>query len=135
MRINTMKLTNCKLMEMTETADGFSLDNLTPFYMEKHIDELLKQAKIGLKIYKDLGRIASAENMVVIIELIKRAESEKQAKTGLIQKFQITAHTAKYLTDLPLSELTLFDTRDYASLVTRYQESIKALTMIHNLFL
>lgn len=130
-----MTPTNCKLMEMTETADGFSLDNLTPFYMEKHIDELLKQSKIGLKIYKDLGGIASAENMVAIIDIIKRAESEKQAKTGLIQKFQITAHTAKYLTDLPLSELTLFDTRDYASLVTRYQESIKALTLIHNLFL
>lgn len=130
-----MTPTNCKLMEMTETADGFSLDNLTPFYIENHIDELLKQSKIGLKIYKDLGRIASSENMVAIIDIIKRAESEKQAKTGLIQKFQITAHTAKYLTDLPLSELTLFDTRDYASLVTRYREAVKVLTMIHNLFL
>ena len=107
-----------RLVEMSETDNGYSINNLSTFFIHTHISEMLEKAKTGLTIYRDLQRIASIENTDVIIRIIRTSKTVVEAIEKLIEHFSINECTAKNIVDSSLDELSLFG-------VFSYEEPIK----------
>lgn len=122
-----------RLVEMSETDNGFSINNLSPFYIHVHIREMLDKAKTGLLIYQDLQRIASIENTDVIIRIIKNAMSVEEAKQKLVEQFSINECTANNIVEMTLDELTLFGAFSYDGSIEIYEEAVKSLTRLYDM--
>lgn len=123
----------CRLVEMEETENGYTINNLTPFYIHSHIKELLDKAKTGLQIYRDLQRIATIENTDKIISIISSANCVEDAKQELVEQFSISECTAVNLLDTPLEELSLFGAYTYDESIKIYEETVKSLTRVYDL--
>lgn len=79
-----------RLVEMSETDNGYSINNLSTFFIHTHISEMLEKAKTGLTIYRDLQRIASIENTEILIRIIRTARSVEESIENLIEQFSIS---------------------------------------------
>lgn len=123
----------CRLVEMTETENGYSINNLTPFYIHAHIKELLDKAKTALQIYRDLQRIATIENTDKIIRTIRSAGSIEEAKQNLVAQFSISECTADNIIDTPLDELILLGAYTYDESIIIYEETVSSLTRVYDL--
>lgn len=117
-----------KLVEMEETETGYCLNNLTPFFLQDHIDELLDNAKVGLTIYTEYQRIASNDNTEVIIGIIREACDLAKAKSQLMAQFSISEYTAQSILDMRLEEVCNFGSFDYQTNVEIYKEAVSSLT-------
>lgn len=116
-----------KLVEMTKTDNGYTLNNLNPFYIHEHIYELHELAKTGLVIYTESQRIASIDNTAIILDIIKKASGVEKAKKDLMNKFAIQDCTAQHILDLPLDDLTMFGAYSYEPSIELYEEAVMSL--------
>lgn len=119
-----------RLVEMSETDNGYNINNLSPFFIHTHINEMLEKAKTGLTIYRDLQRIASIENTEVIIRIIRTASSVEESIEQLIEHFSINECTAKNIVDSTLDELSLFGAFSYEEPIKIYEEAVKNFTKL-----
>lgn len=124
---------NCHLVEMTETENGYCINNLTPFYIHSHIKELLDKAKTGLQIYREMRKIATIENTNKIISIITSANSVEHAKLELVEQFSISECTAVNMLETPLEELSLFGAYTYDESIKIYEETVDSLTKIYDM--
>ena len=122
-----------RLVEMSETDNGYSINNLSPFYIHTHIHEMLDKAKTGLTIYHDLQRISSIENTEIIIRIIRIAKSVEESIEKLIEQFSISECTAKYIVDSRLDELSLFGAFSYEEPIKIYEEAVRSLNRIYEM--
>lgn len=122
-----------RLVEMSETDNGYSIYNLSPFYIHTHIHEMLDKAKTGLTIYHDLQRISSIENTEIIIRIIRIAKSVEESIEKLIEQFSISECTAKYIVDSRLDELSLFGAFSYEEPIKIYEEAVRSLNRIYEM--
>ena len=122
-----------RLVEMSETDNGYSINNLSPFYIHTHIHEMLDKAKTGLTIYHDLQRISSIENTEIIIRIIRIAKSVEESIEKLIEQFSISECTAKYLVDSRLDELSMFGAFSYEEPIKIYEEAVRSLNRIYEM--
>ena len=122
-----------RLVEMSETDNGYSINNLSPFYIHTHIHEMLDKAKTGLTIYHDLQRITSIENTEIIIRIIRIAKSVEESIEKLIEQFSISECTAKYIVDSRLDELSLFGAFSYEEPIKIYEEAVRSLNRIYEM--
>lgn len=118
---------NSKLVEMTKTDNGYTLNNLNPFYIHEHIYELHELAKTGLVIYTESQKIATIENTAIILDIIKKASSTEKAKKDLMKQFEIQDCTAQHILDMPLDELSIFGAYTYESQIELYEEAVMSL--------
>ena len=119
-----------RLVEMSETDNGYSINNLSPFYIHTHIHEMLDKANTGLTIYHDLQRISSIENTEIIIRIIRIAKSVEESIEKLIEQFSISECTAKYIVDSRLDELSMFGAFSYEEPIKIYEEAVKCFTKL-----
>ena len=122
-----------RLVEMSETDNGYSINNLSPFYIHTHIHEMLDKAKTGLTIYHDLQRISSIENTEIIIRIIRIAKSVEESIEKLIEQFSISECTAKYIVDSRLDELSMFGAFSYEEPIKIYEEAVRSLNRIYEM--
>ena len=122
-----------RLVEMSETDNGYSINNLSPFYIHTHIHEMLDKAKTGLTIYHDLQRISSIENTEIIIRIIRIAKSVEESIENLIEQFSISECTAKYIVDSRLDELSLFGAFSYEEPIKVYEEAVRSLNRLYEM--
>ena len=122
-----------RLVEMSETDNGYSINNLSPFYIHTHIHEMLDKAKTGLTIYHDLQRISSIENTEIIIRIIRIAKSVEESIEKLIEQFSISDCTAKYIVDSRLDELSMFGAFSYEEPIKIYEEAVRSLNRIYEM--
>ena len=122
-----------RLVEMSETDNGYSINNLSPFYIHTHIHEMLDKAKTGLTIYHDLQRISSIENTEIIIRIIRIAKSVEESIEKLIEQFSISECTAKYIVDSRLEELSMFGAFSYEEPIKIYEEAVRSLNRIYEM--
>ena len=122
-----------RLVEMSETDNGYSINNLSPFYIHTHIHEMLDKAKTGLTIYHDLQRISSIENTEIIIRIIRIAKSVEESIEKLIEQFSISECTAKYIVDSRLDELSMFGAFSYEEPIKIYEEAVRFLNRIYEM--
>ena len=122
-----------RLVEMSETDNGYSINNLSPFYIHTHIHEMLDKAKTGLTIYHDLQRISSIENTEIIIRIIRIAKSVEESIEKLIEQFSISECTAKYIVDSRLDELSLFGAFSYEEPIKVYEEAVRSLNRLYEM--
>ena len=122
-----------RLVEMSETDNGYSINNLSPFYIHTHIHEMLDKAKTGLTIYHDLQRISSIENTEIIIRIIRIAKSVEESIEKLIEQFSISECTAKYIVDSRLDELSLFGAFSYEEPTKVYEEAVRSLNRLYEM--
>ena len=122
-----------RLVEMSETDNGYSINNLSPFYIHTHIHEMLDKAKTGLTIYHDLQRISSIENTEIIIRIVRIAKSVEESIEKLIEQFSISECTAKYIVDSRLDELSMFGAFSYEEPIKIYEEAVKSLNRIYEM--
>ena len=122
-----------RLVEMSETDNGYSINNLSPFYIHTHIHEKLDKAKTGLTIYHDLQRISSIENTEIIIRIIRIAKSVEESIEKLIEQFSISECTAKYIVDSRLDELSMFGAFSYEEPIKIYEEAVRSLNRIYEM--
>ena len=118
---------------MSETDNGYSINNLSPFYIHTHIHEMLDKAKTGLTIYHDLQRISSIENTEIIIRIIRIAKSVEESIEKLIEQFSISECTAKYIVDSRLDELSMFGAFSYEEPIKIYEEAVRSLNRIYEM--
>ena len=119
-----------RLVEMSKTDNGYSINNLSPFFIHTYISEMLEKAKTGLSIYRDLQRIASIENTDVIIRIIRTSKTVVEAIEKLIEHFSINECTAKNIVDSSLDELSLFGAFSYEEPIKIYEEAVKCFTKL-----
>ena len=122
-----------RLVEMSEIDNGYSINNLSPFYIHTHIHEMLDKAKTGLTIYHDLQRISSIENTEIIIRIIRIAKSVEESIEKLIEQFSISECTAKYIVDSRLDELSMFGAFSYEEPIKIYEEAVRSLNRIYEM--
>ncbi len=122
-----------RLVEMSETDNGYSINNLSTFFIHTHISEMLEKAKTGLTIYRDLQRIASIENTEILIRIIRTARSVEESIENLIEQFSISECTAKYIVDSRLDELSLFGTFSYEEPIKVYEEAVRSLNRLYEM--
>lgn len=127
-----MRFPEKKLMEVTTTSNGINITELSPFYLHAHIDELAEKAKTGLIIYRDLQKLTSTECVTTIIDIIKRASSVEEAKEKLISHFKIHEHSAQYLLDAELVELTSIPGSDYDWQIEYFENASHQLELLAN---
>lgn len=125
-----MKNNKTKLMEMSETEEGYTLNNLSPFFLHRHIYELLEKSKTALLIYTELQKIASPGASEKIIDIIQKAESLNYAKNELQKEFGISEPTADNILNSQLHELLTLEADDYSDSIEIYEEAVRALTII-----
>lgn len=113
-----------KLVEMVKTDNGYTINNLCPFFIHAHVHELLDQARKGLLIYKELQTITSIENTDIILDIIRKASDVDAARNGLMERFPISELTAQHILDSPLEELIMFGTYSYESSIEIYEEAV-----------
>ncbi len=75
----------------------------------------------GLKIALD--------NLDAVITLIRRAQSPEEARTGLVQRFQLTEIQANAILDMRLQRLTQLERE---KLVTEYQDTLKKMEYLRS---
>ena len=122
-----------RLVEMSETDNGYIINNISPFYIHAHIHALLEKAKTGLTVYHDLQRIASIENTEILIRIIRTARSVEESIENLIEQFSISECTAKYIVDSRLDELSLFGAFSYEEPIKIYEEAVRSLNRIYEM--
>lgn len=122
-----------RLVEMSEIDNGYSINNLSTFFIHTHISEMLEKAKTGLTIYRDLQRIASIENTEILIRIIRTARSVEESIENLIEQFSISECTAKYIVDSRLDELSLFGTFSYEEPIKVYEEAVRSLNRLYEM--
>jgi len=122
-----------RLVQMSETDNGYSINNLSPFFIHSHISEMLEKAKTGLTIYHDLQLIASIENTEVIIRIIRKSRSIEESIEKLVDHFSINECTAKYIVDSSLDELSMFGAFSYEEPIKIYEEAVRSLNRIYEM--
>ena len=121
---------NTRLVEMSETETGYTINNLTPFFLHSHINEIVDKVKTGLLIYTELQRIASTDNTSIILEIIRNARGMDAAMKTLIETFNISESTAQHILNMPLEEVCRIDGFDYTSAIRIYQEAASSFAKI-----
>lgn len=122
--------TNNKLVEMIETENGYTLNNLSPFFLHNHIYDMLEKTKSGLLIYTELQKICTIDNTAVIIQLIRTANNIESARQDLASRFNISKETAQHILDMQLDELSMFGAYDYQSSINMYKEAVSSMSKL-----
>ena len=101
-----------------------------------HINELSYYAQQGRRLYDALIKIWQTEDATEqIVSIIRRSLDTNDAMEKLTKKFNVAKFVAKYILDLPLSELTsitLEDLEHKHSYYSKAEESIGVLEDMHD---
>lgn len=101
-----------------------------------HINELSYYAQQGRRLYDALIKIWQTEDATEqIVSIIRRSLDTNDAMEKLTEKFNVAKFVAKYILDLPLSELTsitLEDLEHKHSYYSTAEESIGVLEDMHD---
>ena len=101
-----------------------------------HINELSYYTQQGRRLYDALIKIWQTEDATEqIVSIIRRSLDTNDAMGKLTEKFNVAKFVAKYILDLPLSELTsitLEDLEHKHSYYSKAEESIGVLEDMHD---
>lgn len=134
-------LTNCTvcehhLMSKAEENGRTTIQDENFECLYNHINELSYYTQQGRRLYDALIKIWQTEDATEqIVSIIRRSLDTNDAMGKLTEKFNVAKFVAKYILDLPLSELTsitLEDLEHKHSYYSKAEESIGVLEDMHD---
>ena len=129
-----MESNNSKLMEGVTSENGFNAKNLSPMFLEEHIDEMIENVKESLVIYKDLNAIPFNDMACAIEDVLAVIRSDKfdeeRAKKYFKDKLNFSEQTVSFLLNMSLFKLPSFMIAGNEWRYKFYQEALDSLTTL-----